>query len=73
MKLSQLLVGTEITTAYSQRSGVVVSVERRPVCDFIGEASEFAAYLVKYSPRDEFGNVNENFYNFTTVYYEMED
>lgn len=72
MKLSQFLVGKEITTSYSQRSGVVVSVERRPVCDYVGFANEVNAYLVKYSPKDENGEVNTDFYNFTTMYFEME-
>lgn len=72
MKLSQFLVGKEITTLYSRRSGVVVSVERRPVCDLVGVANEFNAYLVKYSPKDENGKVNTDFYNYTTMYFEME-
>lgn len=72
MKLSQVLVGTEITTKYTGRKGVVTSINRRPVSDYVGDSAEFAAYLVKFSPRDENGIVNENFYNFTTVYYEME-
>ena len=72
MKLSELLVGKEITTSYSRRSGVVVSVERRPVCDYVGVTDEVNAYLVKYSPKDENGEVNTDFYNFTTMYFEME-
>lgn len=73
MKLSQLLVDKDITTSYSRRSGVIVSVERRPVCDFVGVDFESNAYLVMYSPKDENGEVNLDFYNYTTMYFEMEE
>ena len=68
MLVSSLLIGQPIVTSYSKRSGVIVSARRRPECDFIGVSNEFTAYLVEYSPRDEFGNVDTDFHNFTTIY-----
>jgi hypothetical protein len=68
MLVSQLLIGQPIVTSYSKRSGVIVSATRRPVCDFTGDVNEFTAYLVKYSPKDEYGKVNTDFYNYSTIY-----
>ena len=64
MALSILRVlGEPITTSYSKREGVITSIVRRPVCDNDTQH----AYLVRYSPVVN-GNVENDFYNYTTVY-----
>ena len=61
-------IGMPITTDYSARRGVVRSIRRRPVSDFVFNGVLNQAFLVEFSPFDENGIVNFDFYGYTTKY-----
>ena len=61
-------VGMPITTDYSARRGVVRSIRRRPVSDFVSNGVLHQAFLVEFSPFNENGIVNFDFYGYTTKY-----
>ena len=61
-------IGMPITTDYSARRGVIRSIRRRRVSDFVSNGVLNQAFLVEFSPFDENGIANFDFYGYTTKY-----
>ena len=61
-------VGSPITTTYSARQGIITSIVRRPVSDYVTDGIVVKAFLVEFAPLDENGVPNFNFSGYTTVF-----